>query len=63
MGLLDWFFGRKEELRTQQAATTYGPGGGVQQLSETDEQVADSAGDDFGDFGRDFGDGDFGGGF
>jgi hypothetical protein len=39
MGLLDWFFGRKEEPRTQQAATTYGPGGGVQQLSETDEQA------------------------
>jgi hypothetical protein len=39
MGLLDWFFGRNEELRTQHAATTYGPGGGAQQLSETDEQA------------------------
>ena len=39
MGLLDWFFGRKEEPRTQQAATTYGPGGGAQHLSETDEQA------------------------
>ena len=39
MGLLDWFFGRKEEPRTQQGATTYSPGGGAQQLSETDEQA------------------------
>ena len=39
MGLLDWFFGRKEEPRTQQGATTYSPGGGAQQLSDTDEQA------------------------
>jgi hypothetical protein len=39
MGFLDWLFGRREEPRTQPAAPTYGPGGGRQQLSDTDEQA------------------------
>src|SRR5215217_1460794 len=40
MGLFDWFFGRKEELRPQPAAPTFGGlGDGGQQPPDADEQA------------------------